>query len=277
MEYRTIKATKMPALGFGTWDLSGATCTEMVRYALEIGYRHIDAARMYGNETEVGRGIATSGVERADIFLTTKVWNDRLARDDVKRSLEESLQALNTDYVDLFLIHWPNRTTPLAETLDAMSALQLSGQTRHIGVSNFPVKLMREAIEECGADIVCNQVEYHPRLSQRPVLDYARSKDVVVTAYSPLAQGKHLDADRPVLTPIARRHNKTLQQVMLRWLMQQDSVAAVPKTSNKAHCLANFEIFDFELTADEMRQLDALADPAGRVIEIDNPPDWDIG
>ena len=266
----------MPALGFGTWDLRGATCTKMVRYALELGYRHIDAAWMYGNETEVGQGMVDSGVARADVFLTTKVWHDKLAGDAVKRSLEESLGALKTDYVDLFLIHWPNRTTPLAETLVAMRELQQAGHTKHIGVSNFPVKLMREATQVCGAAIVCNQVEYHPRLSQRSVLHYARSKGMVVTAYCPLAQGKHDDANQSILTPIAQRYGKSPQQIVLRWFMQQDAVAAIPKTSSEAHCRANFEIFDFELTAGEMQQISALAAPDGRVVQMDSAPDWDI-
>ena len=266
----------MPALGFGTWDLRGETCTRMVRHALEIGYRHLDGARMYGNETEVGQGIADSGVAREDVFVTTKVWLDSLARDAVRRSLEESLTAVKTDYVDLFLIHWPNPTTPLAETLEVMRELQQAGRTRHIGVANFTVALMREAVEDCGAAIVCNQVEYHPWLSQRSVLNYARANGITVTAYCPLAQGKYDARDGSTLTPIAERHGKSRQQILLRWLLQQDAVAAIPKTSSEAHCRANFDIFDFELSQTEMQEITDLAFPGGRICENTPSPDWDI-
>src|SRR5262249_47404629 len=168
------KGVRIPALGFGTWQLRGNACERMVRAALEIGYRHLDTAAIYGNEEEVGRAIRTSGVPRGEIFLTTKVWSSDLGYRDAKRSAEASLKRLGVDAVDLLLVHWPNASIPMAETLRAFAELRGAGKARHLGVSNYSAELMREAVERHGADLLCDQVEYHPLLSQKPVLDYAR-------------------------------------------------------------------------------------------------------
>jgi len=273
VKYLDIKGARVPALGLGTWQLSGRGCYEAVRHALDLGYRHIDTAQMYGNETEVGWAMRESALARDEIFLTTKLAPGNYAAAAVKRSTEESLRRLATDHVDLLLIHWPTGEVPLAETLDALAALRAAGKTRHIGVSNFNVALIEEAIDTHGADLLCNQVEYHSYLSQRAVLAAVRRHDMILTAYSPLARGR---AQRdPVLTAIGRNYSKSPVQVALRWLLDQDGVAAIPKASSRAHLAANLAVFDFALSAADRARIDALrngyrvVDPAGWA------PDWD--
>jgi 2,5-diketo-D-gluconate reductase B len=271
---QTIDANgvKLPALGFGTWQLEGATCRHMVTEALAMGYRHIDTAQMYGNEAEVGQGLAASDVPRDQVFLTTKVWMDRLHDGDLRASVEESLRKLGTGDVDLLLIHWPNPEVPLGESLRAMQDLQAEGKVKYTGVSNFTVDLMREALERKGADIVCNQVEYHPFLSQQPVLDYARDRGLFVTAYCPLAKGRvHDDAS---LAEIGRKHGKSPAQVALRWLVRQAKVAAIPRTANPEHARANLDIFDFDLDAEDLERI-ARLDARTRLINPSWAPQWD--
>jgi len=266
----TVQGVEIPKLGFGTWQISGEACVAAVRDALEIGYRHIDTARMYANETEVGQGLHDSGLNRDEVFLTTKIWRDDLAPDDVNQALEQSLRDLRTEYVDLLLIHWPNAAIALADTLGAMAEAQDAGRARHIGVANFPSGLLREALEL--APILCDQVEYHPYLGQADVLEVAREHDLLVTAYSPLAQGKVLRD--PMLREIAEAHGKNPAQVTLRWLLDQPHVAAIPKASSHEHRLANFEVFDFELSDAERGAIAGLASQE-RMIDPSFGPDWD--
>ncbi|HEX6840215.1 MAG TPA: aldo/keto reductase [Stellaceae bacterium] len=272
MKYLDIKGARVPALGLGTWQLSGRGCFEAVRHALDLGYRHIDTAQMYGNETEVGWAVRESGL-RDQIFLTTKLAPGNYAAAAVTRSTEESLRRLATDHVDLLLIHWPTGEVPLGETLDALAALRRAGKTRYIGISNFNVALLEEAVDTHAADLLCNQVEYHPYLSQRAVLAAVRRRGLMLTAYSPLARGRvQRDA---ALSAIGRAYGKSPAQVALRWLLDQDGVAAIPKASSRAHLAANLAVFDFTLSAAERAQIDALregyrvVDPAGWA------PDWD--
>jgi 2,5-diketo-D-gluconate reductase B len=272
MEFVDMKGASMPVLGFGTWQLTGDDCVRAVRTALGIGYRHIDTAQAYGNEAEVGRALAGSGIPRDELFLTTKVWMDNLAAPQVKASVEESLRKLGTDHVDLLLQHWPSQDVPIAESLGAMAELQKAGKVRAFGVSNFPVALMREAVEQLGFDVACNQVEYHALLSQRPVLDYARAHGIVVTAYSPLARGKLLND--PTLTRIGEKHGKSASQVALRWLVEQPGVAAIPKASSERNARRNFEIFDFRLDEDDRRAIAALARNE-RQVSPSWAPAWD--
>lgn len=272
MKFVEIRGERVPALGFGTWQITGGDCVRMVRYALDVGYRHIDTAQIYENEAEVGRGLAESGVAREDIFLTTKVWMDSLGQSDVQTSVEESLRKLKTDHVDLLLIHWPNPDFPLGETLSAMAEMQAAGKARHIGVSNFTVEWMRRAVEDHGADILCNQVEYHPFLRQSPVLDFVRAHDMMMTAYSPLARGRVAKSD--VIVDIARKHGKTPAQVALRWLIDQDRVAAIPKAASEAHCRGNLDIFDFEFDAGDRTAIDAIGGDR-RLVDPAWAPDWD--
>lgn len=268
-----VKGSRVPAVGFGTWALRGRQCAEAVRMALDIGYRHVDTARMYDNETEVGRAVRDSHVGREDVFVTTKIWPDDLAYADVKRCTEDSLRNLDTDYVDLLLIHWPSKTIPLTETLRAFGEIKAAGKARLIGVSNFNTALMKQAVEDCGADIACNQVEYHPFLPQNRVLRLVRDYGMMLTAYMPLAKGKA--ARHPDLTEIAERHGKTAAQVALRWLIQHGRVAAIPKAGREVHCRENFDVFDFELSAEEMTRVSSLTLRNDRLADFALGPAWD--
>lgn len=268
-----IQNEKMPTLGFGTWQLRGDECVEGVKKALEIGYRHIDTAQIYENEAEVGEGLAKGGVKRSDIFLTTKVWRNHFADKDVAASVDESLKKLKTDYVDLLLIHWPFPETPIEEMVEGVLAAQKAGKAKLIGVSNFTVAQMEEAKKASGGKMCVNQVEYHPYLSQKPVLDFVRKNEWAMTSYSPVARGKVLND--ATLKEIGLKYGKNPAQVTLRWHVQQDRVAAIPKSGTEKNIRANFEIFDFELTADEMKKISALAKPDGRLIDPDFAPQWD--
>lgn len=249
-----VQGQKVPALGFGTWQLSGAEAREATRHALEIGYRQIDTAQMYANEDEVGRGITDSGVPREEIFLTTKLFKENLAGERVGPAVDESLRRLGTDYVDLLLIHWPNEDVPLGETLAAMRTAQDAGKVRHLGVSNFKGPLLLEAMEH--ATIFADQVPYQPGTTQNTLRRIAEEHDVVITAYSPL-RGDGMAS--PVLAEIASAHGKTVQQVVLRWLLQQPKVSPIPRSANPGHRQQNFEVFDFELSAEEMDRISGIA------------------
>jgi 2,5-diketo-D-gluconate reductase B len=272
MQHVEAKGIKVPALGFGTWKLAGSDAERMVRAALDIGYRHVDTAQAYGNEAEVGRAIEASGVPREDVFLTTKVWMDKLAYGDLQRSAEQSLRLLRTDRVDLLLVHWPNPQVPLGDTLRALAELKRDGKVRTIGVSNFPVALLREAVEEYEADLLCDQVEYHALLSQKVVLDWLRAHDMMLTAYSPLAQGRL--AGHPVLAEIGRRIGRSPAQVALRWLLDQERVAVIPKSSSERRARENFEVLGFTLDEADFQAVSKLQG-AGRQINPGWAPDWD--
>lgn len=270
MKYQTVQGTDVPALGFGTYKILGEDCEKGVQHALGIGYRHIDTAQAYDNEAFVGRALRASGVARENIFLTTKIPPANFAHDAVLSSTLESLNKLRTDYVDLLLLHWPNPDVPLAETLSALMALRERGAVRHIGVSNFPSRLVEEA--QLHAPIFANQVEYHPYLGQDTLLEQARAQDYLLTAYSPVARGKVLNDE--TLLEIGHAHGKSPAQVTLRWLIQQDHVAAIPKASSEKNRVSNFEIFDFELSEGEMARIFA---PPRRERLVSPPwgPIWD--
>ncbi|HEY1723053.1 MAG TPA: aldo/keto reductase [Magnetospirillaceae bacterium] len=274
MRFITLNGTRIPALGLGTYPMSGQTAQRAITTAIGIGYRHIDTAQMYGNEADVGAAIKESGIDRGQIFVTTKLDNGNHAAAEVKYSTEQSLRKLATDYVDLLLIHWPVRDVPLAETLDAMAKLKAAGKVRHIGVSNFNTTLMDDAVALQGDAIVCNQVEYHVFLSQKAVVAAARKHKMMVTAYCPVAHGD-VAKDATVIA-IAKRLNKTPTQVALRWLVEQDPVAAIPKASSRAHLEENFSIFDFELSPADRAAIDKLGSPRGRIINWPGvAPVWD--
>ncbi len=272
MKFLDLQGNKFPALGFGTWQLEGDTCLGAVQKAIDIGYRHIDTAQIYGNETEVGSAIEKSGIARKELFVTTKLWTNNFEAGRVASSMEESLSKLRMDYVDLLLIHWPNPEVELSETLGAMAELVKKGKTKAIGVSNFPVSEMRKAVEECKANIACNQVEYHALLSQNAVLKYASDHNIIVTAYSPLARGKLVG--HPVLTGIGAKYGKTAGQVALRWLIEQKDVAAIPKAASEKNARANFDIFDFELSKEDTAALNKLKGNM-RVVNPSIAPEWD--
>jgi len=273
---KTIHAQdlEMPALGFGTYRLRGAEAEEGVRDALDAGYRHIDTAQMYRNEADIGRALAGSPVDRHEVFLTTKVWPDHYALDDLLGSVATSLRKLQTDVVDLLLLHWPKFDVPMAETIEALNEVHDAGKAKHIGVSNFTTELMAEAQNLSAAPLAVNQVEYHPFLRQTPVLEAVREADMTLTAYSPLAQGAVFESE--TLDRIGARYRKSPGQVSLRWLIQQDAVSAIPKASSPEHRRENFAVFDFNLTEEEMEAIHDLARPEGR--RVDPPslaPEWD--
>jgi 2,5-diketo-D-gluconate reductase B len=275
MQTISVKNMTVPALGFGTWALSGNVAYEATRMALDLGYRHIDTAQIYGNESEIGRAVRDSGIPRGEIFLTTKIAPSNLRAADVRRSHEESLKRLGLDQVDLLLIHWPNARCPLGETLEALAALRAEGKARSIGVSNFTVALLRESIERHGADIICNQVEYHPFLSQRPLRAALQKHGLMLTAYAPVARGRVFSDE--TLAAIGRNYGKSGGQVALRWLLDQDKVCAIPKAAKRAHAAANIDIFDFTLTAEDRAAIDALAE-GDRLVEWSGyTPQWDNG
>lgn len=274
MDFINIRGISVPALGFGTYQLTGPDCVTAVVEAIETGYRHIDTAQIYGNETEIGEAIRSSGVPRGDIFLTTKIWMDRVSDGALQKSVSDSLARLKVEYVDLLLIHWPVEEVPFTQQMKALTEVQAAGKTKLIGVSNFTVDQMRATIEAINAPVAANQVEYHPYLSQKPVLDYVRAHDMFLTAYSPLARGKV--ADDPVLQRIGKQYGKSAGQITLRWLIQQDRVAAIPKASSLKNMRANFDIFDIRLTDAEMAEIAALARPDGRLINPEWSPQWDV-
>ena len=273
MEMITAGAMRMPRLGLGTWRMTGDACTEAVLGALELGYRHIDTAQMYGNEEAVGAALAATSVPRADFHLTTKVWWENLRPDAMRRAIEDSLRKLRTPYVDLFLIHWPAPDMDLGASLGEMVKFQQQGLARHIGVSNFTVALLRQAVEEVRAPIVCNQVEYHVTLGQDRVLAYLRSKGMALTAYCPLGRGTL--AGNAVLERIATRHAATAGQVALAWLFAQDGVAAIPKATSAANQKANLQALSLRLTEDDLAAIAALPRDRRMVSPDGFAPAWD--
>src|SRR5664279_6444001 len=256
------EAGSMPALGFGTSPMTGGLSVDTVVAALKAGYRHIDTARKYGTERAVGEALQVSGVPRKDIFLTTKVSHENLRAGDFAKSVDDSLAALKVDYVDLLLVHWPNPEIALSETMPALAKAKRQGRAHHIGVANFNVALLDQAIKLCPEPLVALQAEYHPYLDQSKLLAAVRQRGMVFTAYCPLGRGR-LFAD-PVLAGIAKARGKSIAQIALRWLMQQN-VAAIPRSSNPERIADNFKVFDFTLNDDEMKRIAALKRPNGRI------------
>lgn len=252
----------IPAIGFGTSTMSGAMSADTVTTALKTGYRHIDTARKYGSEPAVAEAIQASGVARKDIFLTTKVSHENLHADDFAKSVDESLGALKVDYIDLLLVHWPNPEIALSETMPALAKAKRQGLARHIGVANFNTTLLDEAIHLCPEPLAALQAEYHPYLDQSKLLAAARRNGLVFIAYCPLGRGRLFDD--PVLGEIANARGRTIAQIALRWLIQQQ-VAAIPRSSNSQRIADNFNVFDFELTNDEMKRISALKRSDGRI------------
>lgn len=268
------EAGAVPALGFGTSPLTGGLSSETVIAALKAGYRHIDTARKYGTEPAVGEAMRASGVPRQDIFLTTKVSHENLRAADFARSVDESLAALKVDYVDLLLVHWPNPAIALTETMPALAKAKRQGLARHIGVANFNIGLLDQALDLCPEPLVALQAEYHPYLDQSKLMAAVRRHKLVFIAYCPLGRGR-LFSD-PVLAEIAAKRGRSIAQVALRWLMQQD-VAAIPFSSQPQRIADNFNVFDFALDDDEMKRIAVLKRPDGRVANPAGrvPSGWD--
>lgn len=251
---------KIPAVGFGTYGMASREMLRMIPAALKGGFRHIDTAQIYRNEEEVGECIAASGIPRAEIFVTTKVWVDNFPESRFAASVHESLRKLRSDYIDLLLLHWPHESVPLAEQIGLLNETVRAGKVRHIGVSNFNRRLLEQAIGLSAAPLVTNQFEYHPYLNQSRLIEATRKAGLAVTA----------------IAEIAESHGRTIPQVVLRWLIQQDDVVALSRTTNPDRVVENLTVFDFELDEDEMAAIQTLARPDNRIV---NPPglapDWD--
>ena len=274
MHVVTGNGAQIPAIGLGTWTLRDEAATRLVAGALEAGYRHIDTATAYENEAAVGEGLRASGVPRDEIFLTTKVWPTDLAAGDLLRSVEGSLKRLGVDRVDLALIHWPPKTVPLAESIAALNEVRARGLARNIGVSNFTVALVEAAVALSEHPLACNQVEHHPFLNQDRVMAACRKHGLAVVSYCPLARATELFVQDPV-SEAAARHGKTPAQVVLRWHVQQDGVAAIPRSSHPDRIRENLEVFDFALDAGEVAAIDALRSRALRICDFELSPEWD--
>ncbi len=272
MQFKNIQGIEVPEIGMGTYKLHDRECTKAVRAALEIGYRHIDTAQMYQNERQIGEAIGISNVLRDELFLTTKILRTNLAPDDILQSTEQSLRNLKTDYVDLLLIHWPNENNDLQKTIESMLVLRDQGKAMNIGVSNFPLSMLKKANDELRAPLFCEQIEFHPFIDQLDILDYAIEKDIVLTAYAPLAQGRAAKDD--ALIEIGETYNKTPAQIALRWLIEQENVVAIPKSSSQEHLEENIDIFDFELSDEDFQRIDEL-DKSTRLVNPSFAPKWD--
>ena len=275
MTHYDVHGVSVPALGFGTYQLRGGDARDGVEHALALGYRHIDTAQIYENEAEVGAGLAASDVPRDDVFLTTKVWRDRVGPDRLADSLDESLKKLGTDYVDLLLLHWPVEEVPLADQLGALDAVRQAGKARLVGVSNYPSGLLAEALGSV-PDLAADQVEYHALLGQDRLLATIRERGMVLTAYSPLAQGALLKREpaTEAVHLIAAERRVAPAQIALAWLLGQDRVTAIPKAASADHREANLAAAEIDLSDDERIRLDALPKDR-RQVDPDFGPDWD--
>jgi diketogulonate reductase-like aldo/keto reductase len=270
----TAHGAAIPVIGYGTSGM-GEVTPEHVATALKLGYRHIDTAWKYGTERAVGEGIRASGVPRGDIFLCTKVSHEYLHADAFARSVDESLETLGVDYVDLLLVHWPNHEIPLAETMGALAKAKRQGLARHVGVANFNIALIDQAMSLCPEPLVTLQAEYHPYLDQTTLLEACRKRGLAYTAYCPLGRGRLLKD--PVLAEIARGKGKTIAQVALRWLIQKGIVIPIPRSSNPARMAENIGVFDFALSDDEVARINALKRPNGRIANpAGRAPAWDV-
>ncbi|WP_372617145.1 aldo/keto reductase [Falsiroseomonas sp.] len=262
---------RMPRIGLGTWPMKGAECQSAVESALSLGYRHVDTAEMYGNEDAVGAGIAASGLPRGEVFLTTKIWNDKPNGPAIRRAFDLSLKRLATPYVDLLLIHWPSAELDLDSALDGLAAIRAEGLARSIGVSNFPPKLLQRAIGK-GVGLACLQVEFHVMLDQSKLLGICRAAGMGLTAYSPLAKGGNLD--QPGLARVAAKHGATPAQLALAWLLAQDGVAMVPKAASPVRQKENLGALALRLDAEDMAAIAALPKDRRFVNPAGLAPDW---
>ena len=272
MQLVEANGARIPTIGLGTMTLKGDVCVTAVSTALKQGYRHLDTAERYGNETEVGEGLRASGIDRKDVFVTTKVYWDKLAPADFETSFEESLQKLKLSSVDLLLIHWPNPKVPLADTIPVLCKTRKDGRARHVGIANFTVALIDEAVRLATEPLVTNQIEVHPFLDQSKVMAACKKHGLSVTAYCPLARGK-VPGD-PVLTRIGKAHGKTASQAALRYLVQLGLVV-IPRSSKPERLAENMDVFGFTLSDAEMAEIAALRRPDGRVVNPPHAPKWD--
>ena len=272
MQVVESQGARIPVIGFGTMTLKEELCVEMVEAALHLGYRHLDTAQMYGNEREVGAGVRGSGIKREEVFLTTKVWFNRLAPGDLERSVDESLERLGLPWIDLLMIHWPNAQIPLPQSIAALCKVKRAGVARHIGVANFNVAMIDEAVAVASEPLAALQIETHPYLDQSKVVAAARRHGMAVVGYCPLARGKV--PDDPQLQRIGRAHGKTPAQVALRYLEQED-IIPIPRTSKRERLAENLGSLDLKLSDAEMAEIDKLKRPGARIVSPPQAPQWD--
>ena len=272
MQSLITQGVAIPRLGFGTFRMPGTDAQPVVENAIALGYRHIDTAAMYENESSVGAAIAASGVKRNDLFITTKVWLDQLEPDALQRAFDTSLRKLRLDYVDLYMIHWPARDMNMAATLEALMALRERGLTRAIGVCNFNLPMIRRAVEEIGAPIASLQVEYHPFLSQARLLAYLRGKGIPLTAYAPLAQGRA--ANDPTLLSLGQKHHCSAAQIAIAWLLDQEGIIVIPKAARAESQKANLDAIGIQLDDNDRAAIAALPKDQ-RFVRPPFAPDWD--
>ena len=272
MEHLQTQGISLPRLGLGTFRMQGEVCRAAVESALGLGYRHIDTAEMYGNEDAIGAAIAASRVARKDLHVTTKVWNENLAPDAIRRAFDTSLKKLRLDQVDLYLVHWPANGMNLPAMFETLMKLKEEGRTRAIGVANFNIALLKTVVEEIKAPIACNQIEYHVMLDQTKVRKYLAAKSIPLVAYCPLAQGRA--ASDETLAAIGRKHGASAAQVALKWLLDQDGVAAIPKASRAESQKANLDALHIGLDDEDMKAIAALPKDK-RCVNPGFAPAWD--
>jgi 2,5-diketo-D-gluconate reductase B len=272
MQFVEANGARIPSIGLGTMTLKEAACVEIVQEALRIGYRHLDTAQMYGNEAEVGEGLKASGLPRDQVFVTTKVWHTDAKAADFARSVDESLKKLQLSVVDLLLIHWPSKEVPLAETVGALCKAKRDGLARHVGVANFTIPLLEQAVKLASEPLVTNQVEVHPFIDQSKLIAACARHGLSVTAYCPLARGKVNGNE--VLERIGKQHGKSAADVSLRYLLQLGLIV-IPRTSKKERLKENLAALDFKLAETEMAEIKRLARPDGRVVSPPHAPQWD--
>lgn len=272
METIKTQGIALPKLGLGTFRMQGDACRAAVESGLSLGYRHIDTAEMYGNEESIGAAIGASRVPRSELHVTTKVWPENLAPDAIRRAFDASLKKLRLDHIDLYLVHWPSRSMKLPAVLETMMKLKAEGRTRAIGVANFTTALLRQAVEEVNAPIACNQVEYHVMLDQAKLRKYLAAHKIPLVAYCPLVQGRA--ASDETLGRIGRKHNASAAQVALKWLLDQDGVAAIPKASRAESQKANLDALKVTLDDEDRKAIAALPKDR-RCVNPGFGPDWD--
>ena len=272
MEHLQTQGISLPRLGLGTFRMQGDVCRAAVESALALGYRHIDTAEMYGNEDSIGAAIANARVARKDLHVTTKVWNENLAPDAMRRAFDTSLKKLRLDQVDLYLVHWPAPGMNLPSMFETLMKLKQEGRTRAIGVANFNIALLKTVLEEIKAPIACNQVEYHVMLDQTPLRKYMAAKSLPLVAYCPLAQGRA--ASNETLAAIGRKHGATAAQVALKWLLDQDSVVAIPKATRSESQKSNLDALNVGLDDEDLKAIAGLPKDQ-RFVKPGFSPVWD--
>ncbi|WP_108882574.1 aldo/keto reductase [Anderseniella sp. Alg231-50] len=274
MKIVSANGADIPAIGLGTWELRGEQCTQLVETALQGGYTHIDTAQMYQNEREVGAGIRASGMNRDNLFVTTKIWPENYATDDFARAADERLEFLDCGTLDLLLLHWPPQAVSMAEAVAGLNKAKRTGLARHIGISNFTVQQVEEAVALSDEPLVCNQIEYHPLINQDKVRAACARHGLAVTAYCPIARNQV--ADEPVMRDIALRHDASPAQIALAWLAGHGDVISIPRSSRPERLADNLKAMRISLSEDEMAEIGALTARDLRLVDPESVrPRWD--